>query len=161
MGRHPFEQAKTDLQQLLRRTSLEAFVLQILSKKFAISHWNKRAPFQPAGNPSSIDRSTYIDLKILVYLHELPEDGNKLHEVRELPAIPEPMEQARLLRLGWGRRGRVDIGAGTLSRDHIGGRAPQSAMANLATPFFLSLCFFGRPFFLLIIYIIIIFSDRK
>lgn len=66
-------------------------------------------------------RRTYLDLKLLVYLHHLAKDGDVLHETCKFPGTPYPGEEALLFR---GVLVHGDgLGAGALSRSHRGGTA--------------------------------------
>jgi len=63
-------------------------------------------------------KRTYLDFELFVNLHDLPEDGNVLHETCKLPTVPDALEQTRFF---WGLLlgGSDRIGAAALSRYHL------------------------------------------
>jgi hypothetical protein len=65
-------------------------------------------------------RSTYLDSKILVNLHNLSKDVNVLHDICKFPAAPNALQQSRFLG-GLSLRGIDRLGAAALSRSHRGG----------------------------------------
>ena len=63
-------------------------------------------------------RSAYLNIKVLVNLHNLPECENILHQIRKLPAVSQTLEQVRFLGSLLG--GSLHLGVGALSRYHRG-----------------------------------------
>lgn len=132
--RHPFQQAQSNLQQLLRRFGLQAFVFQVLRRRKSVS--SDSAPGRRS-DPKTIEcvyattyatdcgarrnrERTYLDLKFLVNLHDLAKDCDVLHEACEFPTVTDTLEQSRLFgRLLLG--GRHNLRARALSRSHGGG----------------------------------------
>lgn len=73
---------------------------------------------------SIIPMSTYLDLEILINLHNFAKNGYVLHETGEFPAVANLLKQTRFL--CWLlHRGSNRIGAAALSRTHCGGTAGQ------------------------------------
>lgn len=73
------------------------------------------------GGLVSSGKNTHLDIEILVDLENLAKSVDELHEIGKLPAIPQALEQARLLGLLLLGRG-LHLGVGAFSRYHGGGR---------------------------------------
>lgn len=58
----------------------------------------------------------HLDIKVFVNLDGLAKDEDVLHEIRKLPHVSNPIEQAELLR----RRGGLHLCPITLARYHDG-----------------------------------------